>query len=134
MTPGGAAVRARVLVVDDEPLNRDILRRVLFWDYQLEEAPDGRQALELLRAQAFDVVVADHSMPHVSGVELLRRARVECPATVGLLVTGYEDLPEVQAARRDGAVFGVIGKPFDHEVLLDLVRRAADESAKRRQG
>jgi len=121
-----------VLVVDDEPLNRDLLRRVLQWDYRVEEAPDGQAALEALRGGGFDAVVADHAMPHLSGVELLRRARDEAPATVGLLLTGYEDLPEVRAACDDGIVFGVIGKPFDHHELLDLVRRAVEESRRRR--
>ena len=122
-----------VLVVDDEPLNRDLLRRVLVWDYQIEEAPDGLRALEGLRGGRFDVVVADHAMPHLSGVELLRQARAAAPATVGLLLTGYEDLPEVQEACAAGIVFGVIGKPFDQKELLDLVRRAVEESRRRRE-
>ncbi|HJZ88018.1 MAG TPA: response regulator [Polyangia bacterium] len=127
------AKKASVLVVDDEPLNRDLLRRVLTWDYQIEEAPDGREALALIKAQRFEVVVADHAMPFVSGVELLRHARADAPATVGLLLTGYEDLPEVQQAQAEGVVFGVIGKPFDQHVLLDLVRRAVEESRQRRK-
>jgi len=127
-------MKPRVLVVDDEPLNRDLLKRVLMWDYQVEEAPDGQAALELLKSKPFDVVVADHAMPLLSGVELLTRARTDAPAAVGVLLTGYEDLPEVQAARQQGAVFGIIGKPFDHPVLLEMVKRAAAESAARRGG
>jgi CheY-like chemotaxis protein len=131
---GGEPGKRRILVVDDEPLNRDLLRRVLIWDYHIEEAPDGRAALAVLQQEGpFDVIIADHAMPYLSGVELLARARTEAPATVGLLLTGYEDLPEVQAAQRQGAVFGVIGKPFDHDVLLEMVDRAMGEASRRRQ-
>jgi adenylate cyclase len=105
---------------------------VLMWDYQIEEAPDGKAALELLSKSSFDVIIADHAMPYVSGVELLTKARSEAPQTVGLLLTGYEDLPEVQEARQQGAVYGVIGKPFDHPVLLEMVRKAVAEATARR--
>jgi CheY-like chemotaxis protein len=124
--------KPRVLIVDDEPLNRDLLRRVLMWDYQIEEAADGKAALELLGKASFDVIIADHAMPYVSGVELLTKARHDAPHTVGLLLTGYEDLPEVQEARIQGAVYGVIGKPFDHPVLLEMVRKAVAEATARR--
>ncbi len=124
--------KPRVLIVDDEPLNRDLLRRVLMWDYQIEEAPDGKAALDMLSKAKFDVIIADHAMPYVSGVELLTRARTDAPQTVGLLLTGYEDLPEVQEARQRGAVYGIIGKPFDHPVLLELVKKAVAEATARR--
>lgn len=124
--------KPRVLIVDDEPLNRDLLRRVLMWEYQIEEAPDGQAALDLLGKARFDVIIADHAMPYVSGVELLTRARTEAPHTVGLLLTGYEDLPEVQEARQKGAVYGIIGKPFDHPVLLEMVKKAVAEATARR--
>jgi CheY-like chemotaxis protein len=126
------AEKPTLLIVDDEPLNRDLLRRVLAREYAIEEAPDGQAALELLCARSFDVVLADHAMPYLSGVELLSRARTETPVTVGLLVTGYDELPEVHEAAEQGIIFGVIPKPFDHNELVAVVRRAAQEAAARR--
>lgn len=68
----------RVLVVDDNPVNRDLLTRGLARaGYMVAEAPDGAEALRLLQDQTFDVVLLDVIMPGMDGVETLRRIRAE---------------------------------------------------------
>jgi len=68
----------RVLVVDDSRGHRALCARVLAdAGYDVQSAPDGRRAWELLRDREFDLVVSDGQMPAMSGVELLRRVRAD---------------------------------------------------------
>lgn len=121
-----------VLVVDDEPLNRDLLRRVLFHDYEILEAEDATQAQAVLEESGpVDVLLCDHLMPGPSGTELAATVRARWPRTVMLLLTGYEDAPEVVAARREGVVYEVIGKPWVAAQLRDAVARALAERRRR---
>jgi CheY-like chemotaxis protein len=121
-----------LLVVDDEPLNRDLLRRVLYHDYEIREAEDAVQAIAVLEAEGpVDVLICDHVMPGTPGTELARSVRARWPETVALLLTGYDDAPEVHAACRAGVIFEVVAKPWVAPQLRDAVLRAVTE---RRRG
>ena len=113
-----------VLIVDDEPLNRELLRRILFREYQILEAADAEQALGQLAGAAVDVILCDQVMPGRSGTDLAREVRRRYPHTVFLLLTGYEDAPEVGAACREGVVFEVVGKPWAAPELKAAIARA----------
>src|SRR5829696_2166011 len=66
----------RVLLIDDHPkLLRALSKILMQGGYAVETAPDGRAALEHLRAHSFDVIVSDIMMPHMTGIELLRAVR-----------------------------------------------------------
>ncbi len=65
-----------VLIVDDEWFNRDLLRIPLeLRGYQVTEAEDGEQAMEVLQTQTFNLLILDLQMPHLNGVDVLRRVR-----------------------------------------------------------
>jgi response regulator RpfG family c-di-GMP phosphodiesterase len=117
-----------VLVVDDEPYNRDLLRRVLFREYEVLEACDADSAIAILVERVVDVIVCDHVMPGRSGAELAREVHRTFPRTAALLLTGYEDAPEIGEARRDGIVLDVLGKPWAparlRSAIADAVRYA----------
>ncbi len=113
-----------VLVVDDEPYNRDLLRRVLFREYEVLEAWDADSAIAVLGDRAVDVIVCDHVMPGRSGAELAREVRQRFPRTAALLLTGYEDAPEIGEARRDGIVLDVLGKPWAPARLRTAIAEA----------
>jgi two-component system response regulator HupR/HoxA len=113
-----------VLIVDDEPLNRELLRRVLGRAYDLREAGDADEALRALAAAPVDVILCDQVMPGRSGTDLAREVRRRYPHTVALLLTGYEDAPDVGAACREGAVFEVVGKPWTAADLKAAIARA----------
>ncbi len=113
-----------VLIVDDEPMNRELLRRVLYREYQIVEAVDADAALGELGRRPVDVLLCDQVMPGRSGTELAREVRRRFPAVVALLLTGYEDAPEVGLARRDGVVFEVVGKPWAAPELKQAIERA----------
>jgi two-component system, NtrC family, response regulator HupR/HoxA len=119
--------RPVVLVVDDEPLNRDLLRRVLYRDYQIIEAADADAALAVIDARAVDAVLCDQVMPGRSGTDLAREVRRRAPRVVILLLTGYEDAPEVARAIEDRTVDAVIGKPWVPAYLKDILVRAVEK-------
>jgi two-component system, NtrC family, response regulator HupR/HoxA len=121
--------RAIVLVVDDEPLNRDLLRRVLHKEYEIREAEDAEAALRGLEAdERCDVILCDHIMPGMSGTELARDVRRRWPKLIMVLLTGYEDAPEVTAACSDGLVLEVLGKPWQAPALKAAVLRAVERA------
>jgi DNA-binding response OmpR family regulator len=67
---------ASILCVEDEPsLRRDLVEELQDAGYVVYEAPDGRQALELLQTQQPDLVLCDVTMPDINGLELLKRLR-----------------------------------------------------------
>jgi CheY-like chemotaxis protein len=114
----------RVLIVDDEPLNRDLLRRVLYKDHEVVEAGSGEEARTIVERGGIDLVLCDHVMPGMSGCELAREVRKISPGTVSLLLTGYEGSAEVEAARADGIIFAVLAKPWVVAALKVEVARA----------
>jgi two-component system response regulator HupR/HoxA len=116
--------RPAILIVDDEPLNRDLLRRVLFRDYRVLEADHAEAALRVLDEHAVAVVLADQVMPGRSGTDLARDVRARGLRTVVLLLTGYEDAPEVLRALREGVIHDVVGKPWNTARLKELLARA----------
>jgi len=74
--------KARLLVVDDNPDDRDMMqRRLSKLDYEVSVAADGVQALEMIDAESFDLVMLDVTMPDIDGLEVLRRLRTTRSAT-----------------------------------------------------
>ncbi len=129
---------ARLLVVDDDESNRDMLsRRLRKAGYEVESAEDGRRALDLLGKHVFDLILLDNMMPGVSGVEVLRRVREKhspCQLPV-IMVTAQCDGASVLAALRQGAN-DYLTKPMDFPAALarieiQLKRRWADRIVRR---
>jgi two-component system, sensor histidine kinase and response regulator len=115
----------RVLVVDDESYNLDTFRRVFRRDFEMRFATGGEEALELLGEGDYDVVVTDHAMPGMSGVELLTRLRETHPRLGRVMVTAHAELAEVREASASGIPVAVIMKPWRKEELLHWIRHAA---------
>jgi len=113
-----------LLVVDDEPLNRDLLRRTLKRDFEVVEAEDAKEALEVLGARSdVALILCDQLMPGLSGTELAREVRALRPALPFVLLTGYDDDPEVTAAHSGGWVAAVVPKPWRGTALRGMVAR-----------
>ena len=118
-----SAAPLRVLVVDDEPPIRKLLRMGLTAQgYQVMEAPNGKTALELI-AQSPDLVILDLGLPDVQGLELLRtiRARNEQVPIVVLSSRGDE---AAKVAALDLGADDYVTKPFGTEELLARMRAA----------
>jgi len=117
----------RVMVVDDEPLNLDLLRRTLR-GFDVVEAVSAAEALEWLEANngALSLILCDQLMPGRSGTQLAALVRSRWPAIRFVLVTGVDESEEVLAARRDGVVDDVVAKPWNATALRARLRQLAD--------
>lgn len=115
--------RARLLIVDDEPLNRELLRRVLHRDYDISEAEDAQHAIAVLEGFGGDVqlILCDQLMPGRSGTQLAVDVRERWPDTHFILLTGYDDDPVVIDALEHGAVDEVVAKPWRGKLLKDRI-------------
>jgi len=119
--------KPRVLLVDDEEHNLEFLERVFRQGFSVACAKSGKDALDLLRRETFDVIVADQLMPGMSGVELLQRSMEYCPEAIRIVVTGYPDIVTAIASLNEGRAFRFFTKPIDASQLLEQVRRALGE-------
>lgn len=119
-----APAAARILIVDDEWANREMLRAYLRRaGYQVEEANSGEQALEQAAKDAPALIMLDVQLPVMDGYETCRRLKRD-PATRGipvLMITAHND-GDTEQARTAGAS-GVVRKPFDAQALLDTIGR-----------
>jgi len=124
---------ARLLIVDDEPDLRWVLRG-LFEDhgYLVREADCGDEALRVCAEEPPDVVLSDMRMPRTNGVELLRALRQRAPQLPVVLLSAVEDLATAVEAIKEGA-FDYQAKPFDADRLVLSVQRAAEQHALRRE-
>ncbi len=119
-------MKARVVVVDDEPKMADAIASALERSgHECLVFNGAAEALEEILARPPDVVVTDWRMQGLDGLELLRRIHAARPATPVILVTAYGDVPSAVAAMRAGA-FDYVTKPFDNDELRSLVERALE--------
>jgi DNA-binding NtrC family response regulator len=113
----------RILIVDDDAGQRSLLESFLKGQgYDTVVASSGDRALVALRSEPFNLMISDVRMPGMSGLETLRRARLEHSVLPVLLVTAYADIREAVGAMRDGAV-NYLPKPIDLDELLAIVRQ-----------
>jgi len=95
-----------ILIVDDEKPNLTVLRDFLEAGYRVHEAQSGNEALEIAKASALDVIIADQRMPEMTGVELLERVREFKPDVAGIILTGFTDPPALISAINRAASSG----------------------------
>jgi len=116
-TPAAAGDGDFILVVDDEPQIRDLLKRFLsLRGYKVRVASDGQQALTMVEQEAPQLIVLDVYMPGINGVEVLRRLRGRKFTGGVILLTASQDDKLLQEALDLGSV-DVMGKPVDLERL-----------------
>ena len=114
----------RLLIVDDEPAVVDALCETLrLRGYDVTGFSDTDAALEAIGPGRFDVLLADLTMPQMTGVELLREARRRDPDLVGIIMTGASPAATAAAAAAAGAADFVL-KPLSLKDLLPVLSRA----------
>src|SRR5687767_11484197 len=103
---------ARILVVDDEKVIREILCEFLAMEgFVVRGVEDGEKALAELRLRPYDMVISDLKMPKLSGLELLERIRAEKLDVVAVIMTGFGTVETAIEAMKKGA-YDYILKPF----------------------
>src|SRR5256886_9017685 len=116
----------RILVVDDEPMMSDSLRRHLEEEgYAVDTAATGAQAIDLFDGSAHHLVICDLQLPDMDGLTLLRHMKDSRPTTEVIVVTGYGSVQTAVEATKAGA-FYFVEKPFDFEELSPLVEKSLE--------
>ncbi len=118
----------RVLCVDDEPSILRSLQWLLKKQFDVQIATSGHEALELVRSNAFDVIISDQRMPGMMGSEFLREVRKISPRSMRILLTGYSDLQAILRSVNDGEVFRFVNKPWSTKDLPKIIADAASIS------
>ncbi|MDB9377263.1 response regulator, partial [Nodularia sphaerocarpa] len=119
--------KPKILVVDDEPDNLDLLYRTFCRDYQVLRAISGPAALDLLAQEGdVSVIISDQRMPIMSGTEFLSLTATQYPDIIRIILTGYTDVEDLVEAINAGKVFKYVTKPWESEELKAVVRQALD--------
>ena len=121
-------IMPKILIVEDEAAIRRVLSKILKEedpDYEVYEAEDGRQGLEMIQSQEFDLVFCDIKMPVMDGMELLGAMQEQYAEIPVVMISGHGDIEVAVEAMRLGA-FDYISKPPDLNRLLNTVRLALD--------
>jgi two-component system, NtrC family, response regulator AlgB len=124
---------ARILIVDDDTnIRTHLATYVRSLGHAVETAPDGTQALALLRRRPCEVVLSDVRMANLDGLALLREIKGQAPETAVVLMTAYATVPQAVDAMRAGADDYLV-KPFGLEQVELVIERTLDVQHLRRE-
>ena len=119
--------KSRILVVDDEAVVREGVRRILEGDrYSVESCASGRAALDAMQEKDFDMVITDLKMPGMGGLEVLKTIKILQPEIPVIIITGYSTVDTAVDAMKNGAI-DYIAKPFTPEQLIEKVCKAFEQ-------
>jgi excisionase family DNA binding protein len=122
--PAGSTGPVRILVADDEASIRELLGKTLaLAEYHVDVVVDGRSALERLRVENYDLLIADLRMPGIDGMQLIREARRFNTNLKVIIITGYSSESAAIEAVNLG-VNGYLTKPFRVAQVLSAVAKA----------
>jgi signal transduction histidine kinase/CheY-like chemotaxis protein len=118
-----------ILYVDDEPENLRIFELSFRREFAILTASSGEEGLERLNSEPVALVLSDHRMPGMTGVEFLSRVREVDPKTVRILVTAYGDAPTLGNAINSGAIYKFVPKPWQPDEMRVTLRRSIEAYA-----
>ncbi|MBK1987606.1 SpoIIE family protein phosphatase [Sphaerospermopsis aphanizomenoides BCCUSP55] len=119
--------KLKLMVVDDEPDNLDLLYRTFWRNFKVYKANNAREALAILdQVGEMAVIISDQRMPDMNGTELFSRTVERFPDTIRILLTGFTDVEDLVDAINSGQVFKYITKPWKPEQLKSLVEQGQD--------
>ncbi|NOY85490.1 MAG: response regulator [Nitrospirae bacterium] len=121
-----------ILIVDDEPNIRSSLGRLFHREgYETLLAETATDALDILETGPVSVVLTDYLMPGQSGVEFLRVVKKRYPQAIRIVLSGKADMESIMAGVREGVVSHFLLKPWDNNVLKEIIRKAVVEMEKK---
>lgn len=119
--------KGRVIVVDDEPGMREFLEIMLQKDgYLVQTSGDGRNAIDIIEKENFDLAIIDVQMPSMNGLDLLRRMSDTSPETTVVMVTAFASHESAIEAMKLGA-YDYITKPFKIDEIKLVIRKALEK-------
>ncbi len=117
---------AHILIIDDEKNIRYTLREILEYEkFQVSEAKDGEEGLEMLRQKSYDLTLCDIKMPKMDGLDVLNKAMEEGIDTPFIMISAHGTIESAVEATKKGA-FDFLQKPLDLNRLLVTIRNAMD--------
>jgi DNA-binding NtrC family response regulator len=128
-----SARQAQILIVDDKETMLSLLAKILSDQHDVTSAANGQQALDLIAAREFDVVLTDVRMPGADGFEVIRAVKRQWPATEVVMMTAYASIESAVEAIRRGA-YDYLQKPFDPDDVSLIVARAFERKRQRAGG
>lgn len=119
-----------ILLVDDEDMVLTALRSFLELEtsYRILSSTSPEAALDVVRNEVVDVIVADFMMPRMDGIEFLQRAREIRPHATRILLTGYADVQNAIRAINEAGLYHYLEKPWDNDRLKLIVRNGVERS------
>ncbi len=125
-TDGQEKEMHNILVVDDEDVIREGMRRILSAEgYHVDTSPTGRAAIEKIQELDFEVVITDLKMPGMDGIEVLKAIKILQPEVPVIIITGYSTVDTAVDAMKNGA-FDYVAKPFTSDLIIEKVQKAID--------
>jgi two-component system, chemotaxis family, chemotaxis protein CheY len=123
----GPRTPKRILTIDDSKTMRDMLRMTLVdAGYEVMQAVDGQDGLDVLRKERFDVVITDINMPKLDGYGVIRHLRADASYDdTPILVLSTENDQKTKDIGRDAGATGWLVKPFDPDQLVEIVRQVS---------
>lgn len=119
--------KLKLMVVDDEHDNLDLLYRTFRRDFRVFKADSAFSAIQVLDTEGeMAVIISDQRMPQMNGTEFLSKTVERFPDTIRILLTGYTDVEDLVDAINSGQVFKYITKPWNPENLKAVVQQAAE--------
>ena len=119
--------KLKLMVVDDESDNLDLLYRSFRREFEVFRAESGPKALQILeQVGEMGIIISDQRMPHMTGTEFLSHTVEPYPDTMRILLTGYTDVEDLVGAINQGKVFKYITKPWNPDDVQQVVRQAAE--------
>ncbi len=114
----------KVLVVDDDKILQDSVRQALeFHQFIVDVANNGREAVNAVNRQKYDLVVMDVNMPEMNGIEALVEIKKYDPSIIVLILTAYSNVGDAVKAVKEGA-YNYLEKPIQSDNLVALIKRA----------
>ena len=120
---------SKILIIEDEEPIRRVLVRILKDEdssFEIHEASDGKEGLELIKNDSYDLVLCDIKMPKVDGIELLQRTRKTNSTIPFIMLTGHGNIETAVESMKLGA-YDFISKPPDLNRLINSVRNALEK-------
>lgn len=117
---------ALLIVDDEENILRSIERMLIDQEVRVLTARSGEDALRLIRSEDVSVILSDHRMPGMKGIDLLSIAKRQNPDTIRILMTGHADMDTAIEAINKGEVFRFVAKPWDDASLREVLREAIE--------